>query len=106
MKTITKNELLKNWEEQEYIQINFPEMEENEPIFLRSEVQRLDHFNMVYRDGKRVYLEDNVKSLVRLSRRIFGEEVWDCQIWEQLEYILYCANYDFKKAKELYLSRY
>ena len=106
MKTTTKTELLKNWEEQEYIQINFPEMEENEPIFLRSEVQRLDHFNMVYRDGKKVYLEDNVTSLVRLSRRIFGKEVWDCQIWEQLEYMLYCSNYDFKEAKKLYLSRY
>ena len=106
MKTINKTQLLENWEEQEYIQINFPEMEENEPIFLRSEVQRLDHFNMVYRDGKRVYLEDNVKALVRLSRRIFGEEVWDSYIWEQLEYVLYCANYDFKEAKKLYLSRY
>ena len=106
MKSITKTELLENWEDKEYIQINFPEMEENEPIFLRSEVQRLDHFNMVYRDGKKVYLEDNVKTLVRLSRRIFGEEVWDSYIWEQLEYVLYCANYNFKEAKKLYLSRY
>ena len=56
MKSITKAELLKKFEDKKYLQLNFPEMTEEEPIYLRSEIQSLDHFNLIYRDGKKVYL--------------------------------------------------
>ena len=107
MKTITKTEILKNFEEQEFIQINFPEgLTDEEPIFKRSELQNLDHFNLIYKDRGKYYLEDNVEGLVRLSKRIFGTEVYDSVILENIEYCLYLSGYDFKEAVKIYKGRY
>lgn len=107
MDTITKTEILKNFENQEFVQINFPEaLKDDEPIFKRSELQNLDHFNTVYKDGAKYYLEDSTETLVRLSKRVFGKEVYDHMIWENLEFCLYLAGYDFKKAVKVYNERY
>lgn len=107
MKTTTKTEILKAFENQEFVQINFPEgLSDEEPIFMRSELQKLDHFNTIYKDGSKYYLEDNTDTLIRLSKRVFGEEVHDMLIWENLEFCLYLADYDFKTAKKVYNERY
>lgn len=107
MDSITKTEILKAFENQEFVQINFPEgLSEEEPIFKRSELQSLDHFNTIYKDGSKYYLEDSTDTLIRLSKRVFGEEVHDMLIWENLEYCLYLAGYDFKKAVKVYNERY
>jgi len=107
METITKTEILKNFENQEYVQINFPEgLSDEEPIFKRSELQNLDHFNTIYKDGSKFYLENSTDTLIRLSKRVFGEEVYDMIIWENLEFCLYLADYDFKKAVKVYKERY
>lgn len=107
METITKTEILKNYENKEFIQINFPEsLTEEEPIYKRSELHRLDYFNAIYKDGAKYYLEENVDALIRLSKRVYGEEVYDSMIWDNLEYCLYLADYDFKKAVKIYNERY
>ena len=106
-KIITKTEILKNFENKEFVQINFPKsLKDDEPIFKRSELQKLDHFNTVYKDGGKYYLEDNTGTLVRLSKRVFGKEVYNSQIWENLEFCLYLAGYDLKKAVKVYNERY
>lgn len=107
METITKTEILKNFENKEFVQINFPEaLKDDEAIFKRSELQKLDHFNTIYKDGGKYYLEDSTETLVRLSKRVFGKEVYDSQIWENLEYCLYLSGYDLKKAVKVYNERY
>ena len=107
MKTTTKAEILKTFENQEFIQINFPKgLSDEEPIFKRSELQKLDHFNTIYKDGSKYYLEDHTDTLIRLSKRVFGEEVHDVIIWENLEFCLYLADYDFKKAVNVFNERY
>lgn len=107
MKSITKAELLKKFEDKKYLQLNFPEMTEEEPIYLRSEIQSLDHFNLIYRDGKKVYLEDNYNGLTRLAKRIFKtDELMGMDTLNNIEFCLYLADYDFKEAKRVYLERY
>ena len=107
MKTTNKAEILKKFEHKEFVQINFPkDLKDEDTIYMRSEIQNLDHFNCIYKDGKKFYVEDSTDALVRLSKRIFGQEVYDHNIWENLEFCLYLAGYDFKEAKKVYLSRY
>lgn len=107
MDTITKTEILKNFDKQRYVQINFPNgLTNDEPIFKRGELQKLDHFNTIYKDGNKYYLEDHTDTLIRLSKRVFGKEVYDCNIWENLEFCLYLSGYDFKNAVKVYNERY
>ncbi|MBQ6630860.1 MAG: hypothetical protein IJH55_01855 [Romboutsia sp.] len=106
MKTTTKAEILKKFENKEFIQINWPKMNETEPITMRSEIQNIDHFNTIYRDGKKLYLEDTANAISRLAKRIFKTDLVGLDTLEDLEYYLYLADYDFKEAKELYLEEH
>lgn len=104
MKTITKNQLIEKFQENKYIQLNFPEMDENEPIYMRSEIQTLDHMNTIYRDGNKLYLENCVDAINRLAKRLHIEV--DFYNYDNLDYCLYDANYIFKDAIKKYESRY
>jgi len=122
MKTTTKSEILKNFENQEFVQINFPkitveevtgfrrqEVEKEIPddtvIYMRSELQNLDHFNTIYKDGSKYYLEETLDAQIRLCRRALGDE-GSPQQWEDAGYCLYCCNYDMNEAKKMLRSRY
>ena len=122
MKTTTKHEILKNFENQEFVQINFPkitveevvgftrqpvekEIADDTVIYMRSELQNLDHFNCIYKDGKKYYLEDKLDAEQRLCRRALGDE-GSPQQWEDAGYCLYCCNYDMNEAKKMLRGLY
>ncbi len=128
METITKKELLQNFEDQEFIQINFPkvssykndwnrtetkvEISDDTILHMRSKVQNLDHFNTVYRDGNKYYLEESVEAAARLCKRVFrpfyknAKDVeYDFNDLEEAEYCLFIADYDMKKAVEIMRRR-
>lgn len=120
MKTMTKAQLLAHFEDKEYVQINFPkvpttarnwsgnivevEISDDTVLHMRSEVQNLDHFNTVYRDGNKYYLEETFKALERLQKRI--EKAGGIATYEELEMCLYYGDYDMKEAKKWYFSHY
>ena len=74
-------------------------MEENEPIYQRNEIENLPCFNGVFKDGKKYYLENPVDACIRVLKRA-GQPVNDITI-EDAEFVLYKANYDIRKAVKM-----
>ena len=107
MNTTTQKELNSKFEGQKYTTINYPEMDENEPIYMRSEISKIHHFNTVYRDGKKVYIEDHADACGRLVKRVFGKDYeYDIYDLEKAEHCLYLSGYVFKEAKRIFMERY
>ena len=104
MKTTNKQQILKPFENKKYGKPSFPEeMNENETIYMRSEISKIYHFNYVYKDGKKYYLENSVDAVFRLAKRC--KETINDYTYERLEYCLYETD-NMQKAKRLYQSRY
>ena len=105
MKTTNKTEILKKFENKEFVQINFPQgLTDETPIYMRSEIQSLDHFNTIYKDGNKYYLEDTVEAESRVCSRAKVSEAPDT--WENACYCLYLAKYDMKEAVKLLRGMY
>lgn len=124
MNTITVKELLQNFENQEFVQIYLPkktvtkqfgwrfrEVEEDIPedtvLHMRSEVQNIDHFNEVYKDGDKYYLEDESDACERICRRAFGKDGYDVMNdFDNASYCLYLAKGDLREAVKIMKRRY
>ena len=110
MNTITVKELLQNFENQEFVQITLPKGASDDTILhMRSKVQSIDHFNEVYKDGNKFYLEDNTDACARICKRAFGGkygENYDINDYDNAEYCLYLANGDLREAVKLMKERY
>ena len=105
MKTTTKSEILKNFENEKYAKPDFPNnMDENETLYMRSEISKIYHFNCIYKDGKKYYLENSVDAIFRLAKRCKVEI--DHETYDELEYCFYLADYNMQEAKKIYQRRY
>jgi len=123
MKTMTKTQYEARFEAEEYPTLNFPKMNEDylptehrdligeETIHIRS-IEGISYMNTIYRDtNDKIYCESSVEAINRLYKRICrktGEtyEMPSMMAHEDLEYCLYCAEYDFTTAVEKYIERY
>ena len=105
MKTTTKQEINKRFENNEYATVEYPEgLTENTEIHMRSEISKIYHFNCVYKDGQKYYLENSVDAVFRLAKRC--KEIIDDFTYENLEYCFYLAGYNMQKAVKIYNERY
>lgn len=105
MKTTNKQEILKPFENNKYGKPSFPKaLTENDQILMRSEISKIYHFNRVYKDNGKWYLENNVDAIFRLAKRCKVEI--DNYTYEDLEYSFYLADYNMQKAVKIYRERY
>ena len=124
MKTTTKSEIMAKFEGKKYVQIVFPkvtvsrrvgmtimdveeEIADDTVIYMRSEISNIDHFNEIYKDGNKYYLEDSTDACARIVKRAEGKDyVYDCQDLDNADYCLYLAKGDLRKAVKIYRNRY